>query len=188
MSAYILCRDITAVTPERLPAEVMGVSWDFENLLADFHGNEATAEDATLRPEVLRLMSDYALAGIRQGGITHNRSLEFVQAVQGQVQEAIQHPFPAFSKADDVSTRDKGQPGVFLDMADELDLAPEKMAHADDQWKSHRGARAAGYAYCILPKPWGEHQHPGVRLSRLVETPIIRPYIRYVRPGTIVMG
>jgi len=175
--SYILCRDFMDIAPEQWPTE--GATFDIENVLTDYHGNEATAKDAVLREGVEEYFTDLALNDVRVALVTHNRSDVFVASVQGQVEEAVKASVPTFAKADGKPNREKTKPGVFVEAAEALDLSPLSLSHVDDQWKSHRGARSAGYPFSVWTKPpIRERQHRGVQAFRVLEYGFLRPAIR----------
>jgi len=184
--AYILCKDFTDIDPEIWPTQ--GASFDVENVLTGYVGNEATASDAIIRKGALDYLQALASDEIRIGLVTHNTSPSFVDAVQGQVEDLVGTRVPTLSKVEESTRkhRDKWQPQVFFDIARLLKLAPVEMTHVDDQWKSHHGAREAGYSFNIWPEPWGESQHSGVKIFRfLVERPFIRAAIANKRDTRI---
>lgn len=179
--SYILYKEFMEIPPQFWPTP--GATFDIENVLTDFHGNMATAEDAVLRDGIEDYFTELALRNVGVALITHNRSDTFVASVQGQVEEAVKAHVPTFAKADGQPDREKTQPGVFLEAARALDLAPKDLSHVDDQWKSHRGARQAGYRHNIWTKPSiREHQHLGVRIGRIAEYGLIRPAISLKQP------
>lgn len=172
----LLRSDFTDLDPSTLlkhNIRLLGV--DVENLLTDYG-------DTVVRPEAAVHMDTIRTAGINTVLITNNRNSlaptgvsvldrGFVDEVASQLNNPAVY-FPQTTMFREV--KGKTHPDLFIAAATDAGLQdePERCAHVDDQYKSMKGLRAANWGLFVWTRPYGEHQHPGVRLARIPEAAI----------------
>lgn len=160
----LACNDFTelAFTSESL-AHVRGYTIDIENVLTDGIGGG----DPTVREDALSAVSRMRTLGKQVALLTNCSDMDFLQEVADQIQPVIsERPLRINPKTESKLHRrpfDLARRSLGVRCAHE-------MAHIDDQLKSHVGAWSAGYSRLILTKPYGEHQHEGVRRTRFIES------------------
>lgn len=163
----LLRNDITDIAPWEINArgiKLLGV--DVENVLTDYGNPE-------VRPEAAAALDNLQnWCGLTAVLVTNNRNdvpeysdQGFVDEVQSQVGN-----IPAYHQSE--SLNGKTSPAIFRLAASDAGVNPENAALIDDQFKSYKGLWQASWGLFIWTKPYGEHQHTGVKMGRLLEAPL----------------
>ncbi len=176
----ILCNDFVDVNPASpIFTYINGFTIDIENVLTD----GIAGGDPTIRPEALSAIGRMYSSDKRIALLTNCTDVEFVQAVGDQINDA----FDTTLRIQQGTTKNKLHQAPFLEAARMMQVAPHRMGHIDDQYKSFIGAMRAGYGVRIWPYPWGEHQHTGVERFRPIEMGLLRRLVS-AHPHTVNIG
>lgn len=158
----LLRNDFTDLHPNTLLARdihLLGV--DIENLITDYG-------DPEVRPEVASHIQELRLgvSGLQVALVTNNRNTTDENFSPGFVDEVASQLGDIDSYYPDNGLKGKTSPDLFIAASYDYNVDPSRAAHADDQFKSYRGLRKAGYGLFIWTNPYGEHQHRGVKIMR----------------------
>ncbi len=149
-------KDILDITPDQL-GNARLITVDAENVITAYG-------DPTLRKDALDMLRSQPHRHIAIA--TNNKNSFFVESLV----RALSPHVPVFSGIQYANK--KQSPDMFLAAADHFGIPPDEAIHIDDQYLSHRGARQAGFLGGILVRPYGNTEHLGVKLGRVVDSSV----------------
>jgi predicted HAD superfamily phosphohydrolase YqeG len=152
--------DFCKLTPFDFNANLVTV--DAENVLTDY-GNP------NIRPEALDLLKQTIGRNcVKIVVATNNKDQDYIDELKDQLFDL---EIPVLSGLEYANKKTSAD--MFLGaLAISDGVEPKNALHIDDQLLSFVGARMAGFGRGILVKPYGSNAHRGVKIGRVIDTPL----------------
>ena len=161
-----LINDVTDITPNDLLMRNVGlIGLDVENILTDY-------KDSVVRPEVKEHLGMLASTVVNLEFILLSNSTDagFMEEVAAQLNKTeFLHKNGSLAGKTKPEMFEAALAMFHEHMFDEDSRRLYSAVHVDDQWKSFFGVASANWNTFFWSLPYGQKQHPGVRLARPAE-------------------